>query len=130
MNFPYFIFRNTINKTFIFSCALLLLTSNLHSQSKLEIKSYFFDAESWILFEDYPEALVIYKQLLKIDPKNANYKYRIGQCYINTPGEKEKALSYLEEAVQDLNPKYKEGKFKERKICGECLMYFILSLSE
>jgi hypothetical protein len=93
------------------------------SQSKLEIKNIYFEAESWILFEDYNEALPLYLQLLKINPSNSNYKYRIGQCYINTPGEKNKAVSYLEDAVKNINPDYKEGHFKETKAPYDALYY-------
>ena len=46
-------------------------------------------------------------------PENDNYKYRLGICYLNIPGEKEESLGYLQEAVQNINPKYKDGKFKE-----------------
>jgi hypothetical protein len=99
------------------------INSNLLSQSKGEIKNYFYDAESWILFEDYKEALPLYQQLLKIYPKNSNFKYRIGQCYINTPGEKEKAISYLEDAVKNINQKYKEGKFRENGAPYDALYY-------
>lgn len=87
----------------------------LLSQSKVENKNNFYEAESWVLFEDYSEALSLYLNLLKIYPNNYNFKYRIGQCYINIPGEKAKAISYLEDAVKNINPKYKEGKFKETK---------------
>jgi len=92
----------------------ILPVNYLHSQAKGEIKMTFYEAESWILFEDFQEALPLYQQLLKFFPTNTNYKYRIGQCYLNIPGEKEKAIGYLEEAVKDINPKYKEGKFKEK----------------
>jgi hypothetical protein len=110
---------------------LLLLTwllatifnTDLISQSKVEIKNNFYDAESWILFEDYKEALPLYQQLLKVYPNNSNFKYRIGQCYINTPGEKAKAMSYLEEAVKNINPKYKEGKFRETGAPYDALYY-------
>lgn len=105
---------------------ILLMTctiSVVFSQSRLEIKNLFYDAESWILFEDYKEALPIYQQLLKINPKNSNYKYRIGQCYINTPGEKEKAVGYLEDAVKDINPDYKEGKLRETHAPYDALYY-------
>jgi hypothetical protein len=100
-----------------------LINSDLISQSKLEIKNNFYDAESWILFEDYKEALPLYQQLLKIYPTNSNFKYRIGQCYINTPGEKEKAMSYLEDAVKNINPKYMEGKFREKGAPYDALYY-------
>jgi len=50
------------------------ITNEAHCQSKLDIKKLFYDAESWILFEDYKEALPLYQQLLKIYPTNSNYK--------------------------------------------------------
>ena len=93
------------------------------AQSRVEIKNNFYDAESWILFEDYKEALALYLPLLKIYPNNSNLKYRIGQCYINTPGEKEKAMSYLEDAVKNINPKYKEGNFRETGAPYDALYY-------
>jgi tetratricopeptide (TPR) repeat protein len=100
-----------------------LINSDLISQSKAGNKNNFFDAESWILFEDYKEALPLYQQLLKIYPNNSNYKYRIGQCYINTPGEKEKAINYLEDAVRNINPGYREGKFRETGAPYDALYY-------
>ena len=91
-----------------------LINTNLFSQSKSELKKSFYDAESSILFEDYQEALAQYLLLNKVYPANSNFKYRIGQCYINTSGEKAKAISYLEEAVKNINPKYRGGKFREK----------------
>ncbi|HLN20061.1 MAG TPA: tetratricopeptide repeat protein [Bacteroidales bacterium] len=99
------------------------MSPDLLAQSRLEIKKIFYDAESWILFEDYKEALPLYQQLLRIYPTNSNYKYRVGQCYINTPGEKEKSISYLEDAVKNINPDYKEGKFKETRAPYDALYY-------
>ncbi|HEX2969562.1 MAG TPA: tetratricopeptide repeat protein [Bacteroidales bacterium] len=112
-------------KKFILIPGLLwiLAGNSLFSQSKLEIKNMFYEAESWILFEDYKEALPIYLRLSKIYPNNANFKYRIGQCYINTSGEKEKAVSYLEDAVKSINPEYKEGKFSETKAPYDAYYY-------
>ncbi|HLN56435.1 MAG TPA: tetratricopeptide repeat protein [Bacteroidales bacterium] len=101
----------------------LLAATDVLPQSRLEIKKLFYEAESWILFEDYKEALPIYQQLLKINPTNSNYKYRIGQCYINTPGEKEKAVSYLEDAVKNISTDYKEGKFTETKAPFDAYYY-------
>jgi hypothetical protein len=113
-----------IKRLLLFSCLLVTLASSeLFSQSKLEIRNNFYDAESWILFEDYKEALPLYQQLLKVYPTNSNFKYRIGQCYINTPGEKEKAVSFLEDAVKNINPKYKEGKFRETGAPYDALYY-------
>ncbi len=103
---------------------LITLTCNeLFPQSKAELKSIFYDAESWILFEAYKDALPLYTQLLNSYPENSNFKYRIGQCYLNTPGEKDRAIRYLEEAVKNINPDYREGKFKESGAPYDALYY-------
>jgi tetratricopeptide (TPR) repeat protein len=93
------------------------------SQSRTESKNNFYYAEMSVLFEDYKEALPQYLKLLKIYPDNSNFKYRIGQCYTNAPGEKDKAISYLEDAVKNINPKYKEGKFRETGAPYDALYY-------
>lgn len=91
----------------------MLIFPAINGQSRIENRNNFHEAESWVLYEDFEEALPLYLQLTRIYPNNSNIKYRIGQCYINIPGEKDKAASYLEEAVQNINPEYKEGRFKE-----------------
>ncbi len=99
------------------------INSDLISQSKEESRNNFYDAESWILFEAYKDALPLYLQLLMKYPDNSNYKYRIGQCYINIPGEKNKAVSYLEAAIKNIDPKYREGKFNETGAPYDALYY-------
>jgi hypothetical protein len=100
-----------------------IINTDLISQSKEEIRNNFYDAESWILYEAFQDALPLYQQLLIGAPNNANYKYRIGQCYMNIPGEKVKAISYLEDAVKHINPAYKEGKFTETGAPYDALYY-------
>ncbi len=113
-----------MKKIILISLALAaLFMKDLYSQARVENKNNFYEAESWILFEAYKDALPIYLQLLKSYPSNANFKYRIGQCYINTPGEKNKAIGYLEDAVKNINPKYKEGNFKEKGAPYDALYY-------
>jgi hypothetical protein len=108
----------------LFFCLLITITCNdLFPQSKAELKNNFYDAESWILFEAYKDALPLYLQLLNSYPDNSNFKYRIGQCFLNTPGEKEKAIRYLEDAVKNIDPKYKEGKFNESGAPYDALYY-------
>ena len=112
-------------KRFVLFTLLLASIINLKTtgQSKAENRDKFYDAESSVLFEDYKEALPLYLQLLKSYPDNANFKYRIGQCYINTPGEKAKAISYLEDAVKHIDTKYQEGKFRETGAPYDVLYY-------
>ncbi len=96
-----------------FSIFFLLIFTPLFAQSKAEIKELFSEAESYFLFEEYNEALPIYRDLLRLFPENNKLNYRIGICYLNTPGDKELSISYLEKAITDINPKYKERSIKE-----------------
>lgn len=95
-------------------CMLILMAGlTVTGQTRSGMRELFVSAEGDILYEDYQEALPKYFNLLQIYPENFNFYYRIGQCYLNTPGEKEKSISYLETAAANINPDYREGKFSE-----------------
>jgi outer membrane protein OmpA-like peptidoglycan-associated protein len=83
-------------------------------QPSEKLKQVFLDGEYFFLYEDYEEALYSYNTLYKRGfSDNGNINYRIGLCYLNIPGEKHKAIPYLEKAIQYANSKYTEGSFKE-----------------
>jgi len=107
----------------LFSLMAFILVLDASAQLKGELKDNFYWGETFILYEEYKDALPLYQLLLKVNPKNSNYKYRIGQCLLNIPGRKQEALSYLEEAVKDINPKYREGKFSEKKAPFDAYYY-------
>jgi len=86
---------------------------SLNGQSRKVIRETFVEGEMYLLYEEYKEAIPAYDSLLSWFPDNTNYKYRLGMCYLNVPGQKEKSLVYLQDAVQNINPKYKDGKLKE-----------------
>ena len=100
-----------------------LINPDLFSQSKGTIKDSFYDAESLFLYESYKDALPIYHSLLKLHPDNSFYKYRIGQCYLYIDGEKKRAVSYLEDAVKNIDPSNTEGKFGEKGAPNDALFY-------
>ncbi|MCB9002446.1 MAG: OmpA family protein [Bacteroidales bacterium] len=93
------------------------------AQSTDNFKEDFTDAEYYLLMGDYNEALPLYTKLLKIDSANANLNYRIGVCYINIPGLKDKSVPYLQKAVEGISGKYVEGSYKERSAPPEALFY-------
>ncbi len=97
--------------SFLLSFLILLIPAS--AQRRSELKEMFFEAESYFLFEEYNEALPLYRELLKHYPDNDNLKYRIGICYLNTPGQKDKSINYLEKTINNIDPKYKEGSFRE-----------------
>ena len=109
---------------YILCLILAVFTVSLAGQSRSELREMFVSAEGDLLFEDYAEALPKYLSLLQIYPENYNLYFRIGQCYLNTPGEKDKAIAWLETAVQNINPGYRAGKFNEKGAPYDAL-YFL-----
>src|SRR4051794_723413 len=68
------------------------------------------DAASCFNVGDYEGALQQYKQLVAKDPKNAEYNYRLGFCYLETSINKKASLEYLITANEAPDAK-KEWKF-------------------
>lgn len=93
--------------------ALLSLHSVAPAQSADELKNIYAQAESYFLYEEYELANQLY--LLLDSPDNMNVKYKIGTCYLNIPGEKEKSISYLEEAVKNATYDANEELYKEKR---------------
>jgi hypothetical protein len=93
------------------------------SQYKDALKEAFADAEYYVLFEDYNEALSLYLNLYKNGLDNAYINHRIGECYLQIPGQKDKSIPYLEEACKDMTKTIKEGSFKETKAPYGTLFY-------
>ncbi len=91
---------------------------------KSELKEYFLDAEFFFAQEEYVDALYDYMELYNNGfRENANINYRIGICYLNVPGQKDKAISYLNAAVNNVSKKYKPGSFKETKAPVDAWLY-------
>jgi hypothetical protein len=91
----------------------MLHAVTLSGQSRGELRDMFISAEGDLLFEDYAEALPKYLNLLQIFPENYNFYFRIGQCYLNTPGEKTKSIPFLETAAKNINPGHRPDRFRE-----------------
>ncbi len=92
---------------------IFVCTSAVQAQSSSEIKSIFAQAESYYLYEEYELANQLY--LLLETPDNFNIKSKIGTCYLNIPGEKEKSIPYLEAAVKSAAYDSKTTSFKEKR---------------
>ncbi|MFC2111913.1 OmpA family protein [Bacteroidota bacterium] len=106
----------------VYICLMLILNmAQTYSQDKGMFKKTFIDAEFFFMTEQYPEAVHLYEELLKIDPENANLHFLAGACYLSIYGEKKKAVLHLERAVQEMSPGYREGSYKERSAPRESL---------
>jgi hypothetical protein len=91
---------------------------SLHSEAQIYSQLYsgrqemFLEAESFHLFEEYNEALPIYLELLRESSDNAYLNYKAGLCYLFIPGEKEKAISFLEKAVENIDHRNRRATFR------------------
>jgi hypothetical protein len=96
-------------KTVLLLAFILLMHIPLKAQERnqAELKEYFYDAEYFFAQEEYPDALYDYMELYNNGFKeNANINYRMGICYLNIPGQKDKAIGHLLEAVKNVSGKY------------------------
>ncbi len=103
-----------MKKLFIILLPAFITIPVLFAQQNKE-KEIFLDGEYFMLYEEFPDALTHYIQLIDKYPDNANLNYRLGLCYLNIQGGKDKAIPYFEKAVNNLTNRYKEGDFREEK---------------
>ena len=86
-------------------------------------KEIYKEGEEYFQAEDYKEAVYYFLQLEQKGNINANIKYKIGVCYLNTPGEEAKAIAYFEEASKQISLKYKTNSIEEKKAPLHVLFY-------
>lgn len=107
----------------ILNAMLIFSTMLLYGQSNKEVIENIKDANSYFYFEDYEEALPIYLKVIKQQPQNANILYRIGFCYLNIPGSKNKSIAYLEDATKNMAKNYQEENPNETRAPYDALFY-------
>ncbi len=100
------------------TCLILLagfIATSVFCQKKdVELKEYFLDAEFFLSKEFYPDALHDFMEIYKRGYQdNANINYKIGICYLNIVGQKDKSIEYLKKASLSVSLKYKESKLDE-----------------
>jgi hypothetical protein len=106
-------FRVKILSTLLQLLTLVIFSYAASGQSSSEKKKIFTKAENYFLYEEYKLANELYLQLET--PDNLNIKYKIGTCYLNIIGEKEKSIPYLEESVKDASYDAKTDSYKEKR---------------
>ena len=110
-------------KRIIFIITLAVFTTSVFGQDSKEIKEAFLDGEYFLAYEAYIDALPFYQTVYNQDPNSANINYKIGLCYINMAGQKEKSIAYLEKAVTNITNDYKEGNYKEVRAPEEAIFF-------
>jgi len=93
--------------------AYLILSPASEAQSSSEKRKIFTQAETFYLYQEYDLARPLFLQLETSG--NMNIKYKIGNCYLNIPGEKDKAIPFLEAAVKDASYDSRTDNYKEKQ---------------
>jgi tetratricopeptide (TPR) repeat protein len=101
-----------MNKALLF-LILFLPVASIQAQTLAKNDALKFDADYYLMEKEFGKAKNNYLNILKSEPDNADVKYRLGICYLNSEDEKEKAIPYLEEAAQKISEKYSASSFKE-----------------
>jgi outer membrane protein OmpA-like peptidoglycan-associated protein len=105
---------------------LLILCSlkTIAQESEEDLRLFFSDAEYFLAEEEYIDALYDYLELYNNGfADNANINYRIGICYLNIPGQKDKAIPYLKKAVENTKMNNRESVYKEKKAPLDAYLY-------
>lgn len=91
-----------MKKTWYF-LSLFLFNFFLFFSQNIDEKKLLESAKEKLLNENFDEALDDWLQLYQVNPKNIDYQYNIAVCYLNSNGNKTKAIPYLENVVKSDN---------------------------
>ena len=95
--------------------ALLIFPAVAFTQTSQEVKDMFAQAEAYYLYGDFENANPLYLTIAAFVPDNFNVVYKIGDCYLNIPDEKSKAIEFLEKAVKNSSYEANPDQLKEKR---------------
>ncbi len=102
-----------MKRIIVFLLAFILNQLILFAQEITEPEELFSEGEFFFLAEEYQEALYYFLQLVELYPDHPNYNYKVGNTYLQIPGQRHKAIPYLEKAIKQTSLKYNRKDFNE-----------------
>jgi tetratricopeptide (TPR) repeat protein len=114
---------SVFRKACIITLFIFSISFSAQAQRASYFKRIFVDAEYFLLYEDYRDALPLFLELHGAFPRNANIAYRIGLCYLHLPNEKHKSIPFFELALTNISQTYNEGHFTEVQAPIEAHLY-------
>ncbi|MFO7829355.1 MAG: hypothetical protein R6V23_12085, partial [Bacteroidales bacterium] len=102
---------------------LILIQMPLAGQNWNEI--YYMENEAEYLLEEksYDKAVEMYQKILKEIPNSSFIKFKIGVTYLNTDDQNDKAISFLEEASENIAADFNPKDIRETRTPLEGLLY-------
>lgn len=110
-------------KIFICSSIAWLSQINICKAQPVDNRTLFDQAEDFLLNENYEKALPLFENLLISNPNNANWNFKIGFCYLNSPVEVSKSVTFLERAAANTSSNSRDDSFKEDKAPLFAILY-------
>jgi tetratricopeptide (TPR) repeat protein len=107
--------RGKILRLRLLLLALLIFPAVALTQTSQEVKEMFTQAEAYYLYGDFENANPLYLTIAAFVPDNFNIIYKIGDCYLNIPDEKSKAIEFLEKAVKNSSYDANPDQLKEKR---------------
>jgi tetratricopeptide (TPR) repeat protein len=75
------------------------LAVSVQAQSREPIRDSFDEGEYFFARGEYSEAAYYFRKVVDSYPDNANYNFKLGECYMNIPGSEALAVSCFEKAT-------------------------------
>jgi outer membrane protein OmpA-like peptidoglycan-associated protein/Tol biopolymer transport system component len=85
------------------------------------------EAGEYVFAGEYNEALPLYLQLYDKGFNTANINFKIGECYLKLPGQKDRAIPYLENAVKKVTNSYSGTNLNEENAPVRSYLYLGLA---
>ncbi len=116
---------NSLQMKNLFFYFSLILCFSGYAQNSESPQELFDEGQFFFNRGEYKEALYYFKRLVDTDKENANFNYKVGECYLNIEGMEYKAVPYFEKAAEKVVPKkdYKGRDFYETKAPLHALFY-------
>ena len=102
-------FIDAINKEIALCNESLIEQQNAHIDKK-ESKKQIRVAENFLDDENFSDAIPLYLKMLEANPLHSSLNFKLGFCYLQTADQKDKAIDYLQIAVDNVTTDKKRRK--------------------
>lgn len=101
----------------------IIIVPGMSQKPTKEFKKLFMAGYGDMQYGNYAKAVKSFLQIETLGHINSNVSFNIGLCYLNIPGDKSRAIPYLERAIEKVSDKYREGSYKETLAPPEAVFY-------
>ena len=107
---------------FLYILVPIFTFASVFSQNREKVAELYFEGNEYIMSEEYIEALPIFLELLEMW-QTENFYYKVGECYLHLLNQKDKAIPYLEKAVENVKSDYNPADPTEAHAPLKAMLY-------